>query len=389
MKRILLPLFIVFGGFALAALLIATGPKLESIPLVNSAPLVRVLAVNLQRVQLSTTTHGTVAPRSESQLVAEVSGRIIAMSPAMVSGGFFKRGEVLLSIDPLDYEVALEQTKANLARATSDLSNASRTHDRQKDLKKKQSISESQMDDARNRLRIAEATLRESKAKLARAERDLDRTQLTAPYDGRVRSENIDIGQFVGRGTSLARLYSTDIAEVRLPIHDEELAFLNLPLLVNGNTLERKIPVTLHARFAGAEHQWQAEVVRTEGELDPRTRMITIVAQVARPYATQNNKPPLSVGLFVKAEIEGIHVDDVVIVPRSALRENSQVLIVDKENKLHFRTVEVLRIAQDKVYIQGGLNTGEKVCVSSLNTPLEGMQVRLDSGREPPRVPES
>lgn len=389
MKRILLPLFIIIGGFALAALLIATGPKLESRPLVSNAPLVRVLEVNLQRVQLSTSTHGTVAPRSESQLVAEVSGRIIAMSPTMVSGGFFKKGDVLLGIDPLDYEVALEQAKANLARASSDLSNASRTYARQKDLEKKQSISESQMDDARNRLRIAEATLRESKAKLARAERDLDRTQLTAPYDGRVRSENIDIGQFVGRGTSLASLYATDIAEVRLPIHDEELAFLDLPLLVNGNTLERKIPVTLRARFAGAEHQWEGEVVRTEGELDPRTRMINIVAQVVRPYATENDKPPLSVGLFVKAEIEGINVDNVVIVPRSALRENSQVLVVDKENKLRFRTVEVLRIAQDKVYINAGLKTGEKICVSALNSPLEGMQVRLDNTRETSLVAES
>jgi RND family efflux transporter MFP subunit len=300
----------------------------------------------------------------------------------MVSGGFFKMGDVLLSIDPLDYEVALEQAKATLARAKSDLSNASKTHARQKSLEKKQSISESQMDDALNRLRIAQATLRESQAILARAERDLGRTQLTAPYDGRVRSETIDIGQFVSRGTALASLYATDIAEVRLPIHDEELAFLDLPLLVNGNTLERKIPVTLRARFAGAEHQWQAEVVRTEGELDPRTRMITVVAQVVQPYATHNNKPPLSVGLFVKAEIDGIDVDDVVIVPRSALRENSQVLIVDTENKLRFRTVEVLRIAQDSVYIQGGLNTGEKVCVSALNSPLDGMLVRLDSQRD-------
>ncbi len=378
MKRFLLPLLIIIGGFGLAALLIATGPKLESRPPVINAPLVRVLSVDPQRIQLTTSTHGTVAPRTQSQLVAEVSGRIITMSPSMVSGGFFRKGDILFSIDPLDYDVALEQARANLTRAESDFSNARKTHARQQDLEKKQSISASQMDDALNRLRIAEATLRESKAKLARAQRDLDRTQLAAPYDGRVRSEQIDVGQFVSRGTPLAMLYATDIAEVKLPIHDEELAFLDLPLGVNGTTLEKRIPVTLRARFAGAEHQWPAEVVRTEGELDPRTRMINVIAQVNLPYVTVNNKPPLSVGLFVKAEIKGIHVDDVVIVPRAALRANSEVLIVDTDNRLRFRSVEVLRITENKVYINSGLVAGERLCVSPLNSPVEGMQVRLE-----------
>jgi RND family efflux transporter MFP subunit len=388
-KRVFLPLGIIAGGFALAFALIVTGPKITPQPPRVLAPLVRVLDVSLETVQLSTSTHGTVAPRTESELVPEVSGRIIAMNPAMVSGGFFSEGDVLINIDPLDYEVALEQARAGLTRAESDLANARKAHERQLDLSRKQSTSASQRDDALNRLRIAEATFREARAKLSRAERDIVRTHLIAPYDGRVRSERVDVGQFVNRGSSVAMLYATDFAEVKLPVHDEELAYLDLPLVASGIPLDAPIKVTLKARFAGQEHEWQGQVVRTEGELDPRTRMINIIAQVPLPYAQENNRPPLSVGLFVQAEIHGSHVNDVVILPRSALRSESRVFIVDSQNRLRFRDVEILRIAEDQVYVKGGLKTGDKVCISVLDSALDGMLVRLPKTKTASKVARS
>jgi RND family efflux transporter MFP subunit len=375
-KRVLLPLGIIAGGFALAFILIATGPKLTPQSPTVMAPLVRVLAVTPESLQLSTSTHGTVEPRTESELVPEVSGRIIAMSPAMVSGGFFSEGEVLINIDPLDYEVALEQARAGLTRAESDLSNARKAHARQLDLARKQSTSASQRDDALNRLRIAEATYREAKAKLSKAERDVVRTRLVAPYDGRVRSERVDVGQFVNRGSSVAMLYATDFAEVKLPIHDEELAFLDLPLAASGIPWNAPIEVTRRARFAGQHHEWQGQVVRTEGELDPRTRMINVIARVPLPYAQDSERPPLSVGLFVEAEIHGSRVNDLVILPRSALRGKNRVFIVDQENRLRSRDVEVLRIVQDQVYVKEGLMLGDKVCISALESALDGMLVR-------------
>ncbi len=386
MRRFVLPFLIVLSGFGLAAILIVTGPKIEPRAPQSLAPLVRVLNVSPKTVQLSTLTHGTVVPRTESELVPEVSGRIIAMSPDMVSGGFFSEGEVLISIDPLDYEVALEQAKAGLTRSQSDLANARTAHKRQLDLARKQSTSASQRDDALNRLRIAEATLREARAKLSRAERDLVRTQLIAPYDGRVRKEKVDIGQFINRGTSVATIYATDIAEVRLPIHDEELAYLELSLVARNTDIEDPVKVTLRARFAGDNHEWQGEVVRTEGELDPRTRMINVIAQVALPYAQLNDQPPLFVGLFVEAEIHGKQVDNVVVLPRSALRGANQVFVIDTNNRLRFRDVEVLRIVADQVYITGGLKPGEYVCISALENALDGMSVRLQSGATPSQV---
>lgn len=375
-KQILLPVAIIVGGVGLAIAIIATGPKLEYLPPPSNAPLVLTWEASAQTVQLSSFTHGSVQPRTESDLIPEVSGRVINMNSALVSGGFFKKGDVLLEIDPLDYEVGLEQAKAAVASAQSELINARKAHERQLNLAEKQSTSESQRDDALNRMQLADARLREARARLSRAERDLARTSITAPYDGRVRSERVDIGQFVTRGAPIASIYATDFAEVRLPVQDEELAFLQLPL--DGVTRENATLPTamLRARFAGKQHEWESTIVRTEGELDPQTRMVNVIARVEAPYQTTGNRPPLAIGLFVEAEILGRLVDDIFIVPRSALQAGKQLYIIDQDNKLHFRDVNILRVVGEQVYIHGGLKTGEIVCMSTLNNAIEGMTVR-------------
>ena len=373
-KRFLFPIAIVVAGLGLAGLIIATGPKLEQQPPPSSAPLVRTWVADVQTVQMTSITHGSVLPRTESELIPEVSGRIIEMSPVVVSGGFFKKGDVLLKIDPLDYEVALEQARASLASARSEFTNATKAHNRLLDLAKRQSASQSQQDDALNRLRFAQASIREATARLSKAERDITRTTVTAPYDGRVRTERVDIGQFVTRGAPIASLYATDVAEVRLPIQDEELAYLQLPL--SGQTDQHMPTVILRARFAGEEHTWKGRIVRTEGELDPKTRMLNIVAQVQSPYERSGSRPPLAVGLFVEAEIIGKRVDNVFVLPRSALQANEQVYVMTDENRLSFREVEIIREVGEDVYITGGLKRGETISLSTVNNAIEGMLVR-------------
>ena len=374
-KRFIAPIIVVVLGVGLAALIILTGPKLEPQAPPSSAPLVRIWEAPSQSVQLTSITHGTVLPRTESDLIPEVSGRVIAISKSMVSGGFFKKDDLLLVIDPLDYEVALEQARASLASAGSELDNAKKAYDRQLDLARKQSTSQSNQDDALNRLRFAQASLREARARLSRAERDLSRTKITAPYDGRIRSEHVDIGQFVNRGTPMANLYATDIAEVRLPIHDEELAHLELPL-ASQITGQQRPEVILRAQFAGKQHTWRGEIVRTEGEIDSKTRMITVIAQVESPYETKNDRPPLAVGLFVEAEIIGRTIGNVFVLPRSAMQTNKQVYVVGKDNRLQFRDVEILRTVGEKVYISAGFNARETVCLSTVSNAIEGMLVK-------------
>jgi len=376
MKRFL-PLFVVIGGFAAAALLIATGPQVQPQTAQAIPPLVRTLIVQPGTHQFSVRTHGSVVPRTESELVPEVDGRVLRVSPALVSGGFFSKNDVLLEIDSLDYDVALEQARAGIARAESDLDNERKDHERQEDLVTKGSISASQLDNSLNRVTIAKATLREARARLARAERDLARTSMTAPYDGRVRSERVDSGQFVRRGEAIGTIYAVDFAEVRLPIHANELAYLDLPISKAGQALATQSRVTLSAEFAGTVHAWQGKVVRTEGELDPTTRMVHVVAEVANPYDSRQERAPLAVGLFVDAMIHGKTIGNVTVLPRSALRRGNQVFVVDEQNRLRFRNVNVLRMVEDQVYIGEGLSEGERVCVSALQSTADGMLVRV------------
>ena len=324
---------------------------------------------------MTVTAHGEVLPKTESNLVSEVAGRVVAVAPSMVAGGFFAKGDVLVDVERVDYEFALEESRARLVAAESELDNAEKAYRRAEELAQTQSVSESVYDDALNRLNLARASLRAVRASLARAQRDLARTRMIAPYDGRVRTERVDVGQFVNRGEMIATLYSIDYAEVRLPLRDADLAFLPLSLARTAD--ETPMPkVILRAEFAGTEHTWEAQVVRTESELDPRTRMINVIAEVPTPYEPVGNSPPLKVGLFVEAEIFGIWFENVIVVPRTALQEENRVYVVTKDGRLSFRNVDVLRMTGEYVYIQGDVESGELICLSALANAIEGQRVR-------------
>jgi multidrug efflux pump subunit AcrA (membrane-fusion protein) len=186
----------------------------------------------------------------------------------------------------------------------------------------------------------------------------------------------------VSRGAAVATLYATDYAEIRLPVADHQLAFLRLPSL-RGAGDDEGPPVRLHARFAGRHHEWVGRVVRTEGEIDARSRMVHVVARVVDPYRSDEgdeDKPPLAVGMFVQAEIEGPLAENVIVVPRYAMRDDSHILIVDADDRLRTREVEVLRIDRDEVLIHGRLAPGERICLSPLQVVVEGMKVRAIPG---------
>jgi RND family efflux transporter MFP subunit len=214
---------------------------------------------------------------------------------------------------------------------------------------------------------------------MEQARLNLERTGITAPFAGRVRTTNVDVGQFVNPGTPVARIYSVDYAEVRLPVPDDQLAYLDLSMHFRGElTLLKGPEVLLHASFAGRDYTWTGRIVRVEGEIDSRTRMVTLVARVADPYGRGEdpNRPPLAAGLFVEAEILGHEVESVVILPRSALRTRDQVLVVSEEDRLYYRRVDVLRSDAETVVIRSGLDSGERICLSPLDAVVEGMRVR-------------
>lgn len=346
----------------------------------STVPLVRVALATPGEFQFTVRAHGTVSPRTESELVPQVSGEAVWVSPALAAGGFFEQADPLVRIDRADYEVALETSRATVARAESEHGRAATERERQRRLANRSVASQARIDDAENAFRVSRAVLREALARQSRAERDLERTELRAPYEGRVRSENVDVGQFVQRGTPIARLYAVDFAEIRLPLPDRELAYLDLPLAGEIAAEGQRVGprVKLRAEFAGRTHSWQGEIVRTEGELDPRSRMLHIVARVADPYGRISEvAAPLAVGLFVEAEIVGRRVADVFVLPVSALRDGNRVYVIDAEDRLRLRDVKVLRTERDQVVIGSGLVAGDRVCVSPLGAVVDGMRVRI------------
>jgi RND family efflux transporter MFP subunit len=372
----------VAGGITLAGGLLgwslAQGPPDPARrPVAAPPPLVRVVDVAPGPHRFRVRTHGTVAPRTESELVTEVSGRVVWTSPALAAGGFFEAGERLLEIDRRDYTNAVARARAQQERAASELELATVELERRQALAEREIASPPDLDRARNKARVAGATLSEARAALEQARLDLERTRILAPFAGRVHHKRVDVGQFVQRGTPAARVYAVDFAEVRLPVRDADLAFLDLSMDYREESGAAEGPeVLLRADFAGRRHLWRARVVRTEGEIDPATRMLHLVARVADPYARHDGRPALALGLFVEAEILGRVLTDALMVPRSAVHEGGRIWLVDTTDRLRVRSAEVLRNEGETAVLRALLAPGERLCLSNVARPVEGMPVR-------------
>ena len=385
--KVLSPLLVIAVAVFAAMTIVRNRPEVETQAPVITPPGVRAAVVTLETVRISVVSQGTVRPRTETQLVPEIAGRVTWVAPSFVEGGFFEEGDVLLRLDRFDYEQALVSARSQLAQARLRLAQEeaeAEVAQREWDAlgrgdPRELTLRKPQLEDARASVAAAEANVE-------RAARDLERADVIAPYAGRVRTKNVDVGQFVTVGAPIATVYSVDVAEVGLALPDEELAYLDLPLAYRGAENLGSPRVVLRTTFAGARYEWGGRVVRTESEIDPVSRMVQVVAEVQDPYAAgpDPRRPPLAVGMYVEAEIEGRAFSDIAVIPRAALRGRNQVLVIDPEDRVHLRDVEILRATTDSVFIEGGLETGELIAVSALDSPTDGMLVQvtdLDGGR--------
>ena len=374
-RKTLLPIIVIAVAGLGAVTLLATSERLSPTQPEPVPPSVRVLDVEPKPVQMVVHAQGTVLPRIETELVPEISGNVVWISPNLIAGGYFDVDEPLLRIDDRDYRNAVERASASMSRAEAELEFAEFELARLETLETSDLVSRSALESAMRVARVNEAQLRDARVALEQAERDLARTEIRAPFRGLVRSEQIDVGQFVNRGTSIASLYAVDYVEVRLPIADQQLAYLDLPLTPRGELEADSAPsVRLYADFAGRQREWQGRLVRTEAEIDARSRMVQAVARVTAAEGADADLPP-PVGLFVQAEIQGRSAENVVVLPRSAIRNENQVLVVDAEDRLRFRTVSLLRVYGDEAYINDGLSAGERVCISPLQAVVDGMRI--------------
>ena len=359
----------------IAVLLLSFRPHLEPQGVERSLIAVRTLTVEPQAEVLTVRSQGTVKPRVEGQLTPEVSGRVVWLAPALVTGGSFAKGDLLFRIDDSDYRNTYDRSKAVVSRAEVEYELAESDNNRQQRLSKQKLSSQLQVDQAHRAYRVAEANLIEARISLEQSRLNLKRVRISAPYTGRVLNESIDVGEYVSSSKAVASIYATDMFEIRLPIANSQFAYLNLAPTASGMIDSSHAPkVTIYGEYGGTKFEWLGEMVRTEAVIDAQSRMLYGVARVKTEYSKE--KPPLVVGLFVKADIEGRAVEDVIRLPRSAIRDDNQLLVVDQEDRLRFRKVKILRVEYDDVLVSGGLVAGERVCISPLQVVVDGMKVK-------------
>ncbi len=380
-KKRLLHFGITFGliifGVIGYLVLTAQKPELKKIKPPVPKPVVRTINVTSGPQVVYIKGEGTVRALREIQLIPQVSGKVVFISEALVNGGQFHQGDVLLRIDPQDYRLAVTLAQATVKDSESKLklaveeAEAAREEWRLLHAKDPRGKGEPPPLVLKEpQLAAAKARLAADRADLQKAQLNLERTELKAPFDGRVGEEAVDLGQYVSPGQTLATLYSTEAAEIIVPLEDEYLSWFHVPGFTPGNS--PGAAVTVKAKIAGQELTWSGQVVRAQGKLDERTRMVNVVVRVKKPYST---KPPLAMGLFVTVEIAGRVLPQASVLPRAALRQGNLVWVVDEGNRLNFRKVEVATQQQDKVIVEKGLEDGEEVVISPLQVVTDGMAV--------------
>ena len=374
-KRVIAPALILAFSVVIFIGLINNQPTLKTTVKEPVPVAVRALDVRLAPMQLRVSSEGNVQPSVETKLVAQVAGEVIELSSSLVAGGNFSKGDILLKLDPRDYEIALSRSQATLSRAQAEQRFATEEITRIRSLYGDELVSIAELQSAERLLAVANAASDDAAAAVKRASVDLERTVFTAPFNGRVRAEDVDIGQFLSKGAMIATLYDTDRLQVRLPLADAQLAYLDPSYAQTGISGEEPANVVLTANYAGDRQSWSAKLLRTEGDISTKSRFLHVIVAVTETL--NSNGVRLPVGLFVNAVIDGRTVDNLVSIPRTALRPDNSVMVIDDSDKLHFRDVSVFKLSENDVLISEGLASGERISISPLQFVVEGMPVTV------------
>ena len=349
---------------------VATQKPEVRIPLVNIAP------ARAQSMNIPLFTRGTVTPSTQIHLVSEVSGQIVEISPNFSAGGFFKQGELLVRVDTLEYDVMIKRAEAAKAQAYQTFLQA-------KAERKARSMGRSVQGNALASFEVqerqAEAHYLATSSELAAMKKQRERTSIRAPFDGRVLTAGLNVGQFLRPGGQMGVIYAVDVAEVRLPLSDRQLGLVDVPGRMSDQETLAMPEVLFTEEFAGKTFTWKGQVVRTEGGVDERNRLLYVVAHVPDPYgidARQPGRPELVAGSFVEAKIAGRKFERVFAIPRKALRNGNEVWVVTDDSRLSKREIGILHKEKDTVYINTGIDDGEQVVLNQLDIAVEGMRVR-------------
>ena len=336
---------------------------------------VTVVKVQPKTHQLNVVSQGTVSPKYEIDLIAEVTGRIEFVSPNFANGDFFTLGEKLVQIEPIDYQLSLITAESAVARAEEELAiERGRVKQARREWRELGDEEANELFLRKPQLKASEAALASASAERDRAQIQLDRTTITAPFNGRIRNTFVHAGQFVSRGTRLATIFSSEVAEIRLPLRDQQLQWIDLPSEYATLSSQKFPTVSIKSTIGSVQHTREGRIVRTESSIDPQSRMTFAVAEIAEPFSHEN-AAPLDMGRFVEARITGIILHDVTVLPRHAVYKNNLVLTVTDENSIEFATVDVIKTSAEQAIVRG-IAEGTVVVSSRVANPYVGMSVR-------------
>ena len=377
-KQIIIPIAILaIGVLAFVGFSSMKKPPEEKAE-VDNTPIVAVENITVRPMTLEVSSYGVVKPKYETTIVAQVNGEIVELSDTFVRGGLVKKGQLLARIDPNDYHAALIDAEAKMASARAALEKeVAQGKVAEREWKQITDTSPTELSLRKPQLAQELANVKSAQASVLRAKRNLQRTEIRAPYDAMINNRNIGLGSFVSTGSELGMLLGTAIAEVRLPVADNQLQFL----IDQGQNAK----VNLSGTFAGKDIQWHAEIARSEGVVDNKSRMSYLVAEIQDPYHLDENKTdnelPLRFGSYVQAKILGQEIASASIVPRY-LVVNNRVAILDDESKLHYADINIIRQEGGNVVVSKGLLDGDKLIVSALDYPVDGMKLALATDEE-------
>ncbi len=352
-RQVVFTAAVLFFGLAIAWFVLTGKPKPEVQPQDDLLkPVVSVIVTEPRDMVLAVTTQGTVEARRRISLVAQVGGKVAEVAENFVEGAFFEAGDVLLTIEPEDYEFAIARAQSQVAAAEQRVAEErGRNRQAKREWRELGTAEANALFLREPQLKAAEAALKAAEADLSAAELALSRTRITVPFSGRIESTNVDLGQYVTPGTPLAAAYGIDVVEVRLPLGDKQIASLSLPL---HGSADLSRPVTLSTEFGGRQWQWSGEIRRIDAVVDRDSRVVHAVAEVDNPFApTSAGRPPLAPGMFVQADIVTPAISNLVQLPASALRSDNSLLIVSAEEKLERQVVNVVRRTEDWVWVSG------------------------------------
>ncbi len=376
--------FTVIAAFAIVAALIwVLRPQTERRPPQGGPQLaVETLQIGSEDYQVRLESYGTIQPKTRSILVAQVAGQIVSINPNVRDGGFFETGDVLATIDPRDYEADVRIAEATLMDARQALAEAeARSNQAAEDWERLGNEGEAPALVLRlPQLEAAKARVISAQSGLRKAQLDLERTNIVAPFAGRVLRKLVDLGQVVSVNTQLAEIYATDTVEIRLPLRNRDLPFIDLPESYRFTDVnpDREVPVVIRSDLTGP-NSWQGRLIRTEGAIDESARQLHVIAEIEDPFGKgSESRDPLKIGQYVTAEMPGRIVEGAVVIPNTTIYQGSYVYVVE-DGILRRRDIDVAWQNDSEAIVAGNLNVGDELVLTPLGQVTSGIRVTTEA----------